>query len=118
MYMMNCKYKKNCSCNDNVKDEIYEDTCDNVLSEYENHVDDCKCGFDEEDNLFTKNPMLGHAYVPKHTLNKTFTPCVALKMGTIFPELVSPYEANQSLDEIEYLKKANEIKEGCNDGCV
>ena len=51
-------------------------------------------------------------------MNKTFTPCVGLKMGTIFPELVSPYEANQSMEEAEFLRQANEIKEGCNDGCV
>lgn len=35
-------------------------------------------------------------------------------MGTIFPELVSPYMPGQSLAEIEYLKATNPIKEGCN----
>ena len=35
--------------------------------------------------------MLAQSYVPWQTMDKTFKPCVGLKMGTIFPELVSPY---------------------------
>ena len=35
-------------------------------------------------------------------------------MGTIFPELVSPYCPNQSLEEINYLKRTNQIGGGCN----
>ena len=34
----------------------------------------------------------------------------------IFPELVSPYTAGQSLEEINFLRDSNEIKEGCNSG--
>ena len=62
--------------------------------------------------------MFGHAYVPVQRINTTFTPCVGLKMGTIFPELVSPYSPNQSMEQIQFLKNSNEIKEGCNSGCV
>ena len=47
-------------------------------------------------------------------MNDTFMPCVGLKMGTIFPELVSPYVPGQSLAENMYLENSNEIKEGCN----
>lgn len=118
MYTINCRCRKHCMCHDNTKNDVYEDICDDVAFGYDTCVDECKCGFDEEENLFTNYPMLGHAYVPKQKMNKTFTPCVGLKMGTIFPELVSPYEANQSMEEAEFLRQANEIKEGCNDGCV
>ena len=37
-----------------------------------------------------------------------------LKNGTIFPELVSPYEPCQSMQFINYLKNRNNIGEGCN----
>lgn len=47
-------------------------------------------------------------------MDKTFIPSVGLKMGTIFPELVSPYMPGQSMREIEYLKATNPIKGGCN----
>ena len=47
-------------------------------------------------------------------MNQTFIPCVGLKMGTIFPELVSPYMPGQSQREIEYIRNTNQIKEGCN----
>ena len=43
-----------------------------------------------------------------------FNPCVGLKMGTIFPELVSPYMPCQSMREIDYIAATNTIKEGCN----
>ncbi|MCI9177956.1 MAG: spore coat associated protein CotJA [Clostridia bacterium] len=75
---------------------------------------DCGCGFDEEPSVFPLNPMLAQSYVPIQEMDKTFTPCCGLKMGTIFPELVSPYMPGQSMREIEYLKSTNEIKEGCN----
>lgn len=112
----NC-YWKNCGCNNNSNADVLEDICDDVSDvSYENDTDNCFCGFDEDVSPFTDYPMYGHTYVPVQKINKTFTPCVGLKMGTIFPELVSPYEANQSICEIEYLKNANEIKEGCNNG--
>ena len=43
-------------------------------------------------------------------MNKTFKPSVGLKMGTIFPELVSPYSPGQSMKEIEYLERDNREK--------
>ncbi len=77
-------------------------------------MDCCKCGFEEKDNVFPENPMLGQSYVPIQYMDKTFKPCVGLKMGTIFPELVSPYMPGQSMNEIKYLSATNTIKEGCN----
>ena len=58
--------------------------------------------------------MLGQSYVTIQYMDKTFKPCVGLKMGTIFPELVSPYMPGQSMNEIEYLAATNTVKEGCN----
>jgi len=83
--------------------------CDN------NDNSDCGCGFDEEMNLFPSNPMLAQSYVPIQFMDKTFTPCCGLKMGTMFPELVNPYKPGQGMAEIEYLRARNEIGEGCND---
>ena len=66
-------------------------------------------------NLFSLgNPTLAQSYVPIQRMNKTFTPCVGLKMGTIFPELVSPYSPCQSVEEIAFIKAMNKIGKGCN----
>ena len=107
---------RSCCCNQNSckKDkDILEDTCECVQNTME-LVDSCECGFDEEDKMFPTNPMYAQSYVPWHTMDKTFTPCVGLKMGTIFPELVSPYRPGQSMEEIEFIRRTNKIGEGCN----
>ena len=107
---------RSCCCNQkpyNKDKDIIDDTCECVENTME-FVDSCECGFDEEDKLFPANPMFAQSYVPWHTMDKTFTPCVGLKMGTIFPELVSPYMPGQSMEEIEYIRKTNKIGEGCN----
>ncbi len=112
----NCKWQQsNCGCNTNncVKEDVLSDTCDNVVSPIMMN-NNCECGFDDENNMFPSNPMFGQSYVPIQTMNETFTPCVGLKMGTIFPELVSPYMPNQSMEENEYIRRTNEIGEGCN----
>ena len=116
-YCMNNEYN-NDSCNAN--SDIIEDHCSNVgnnmysTCNQNQYTDCCECGFDEEYNVFPENPMLGQSYVPIQYMDKTFKPCVGLKMGTIFPELVSPYMPGQSMNEIEYLAATNTIKEGCN----
>ena len=91
----------------------YDDTCKHVPNHMENY-DECECGFGKESNLFPDNPMFGQSYVPWQTMDRTFTPEVGLEMGTIFPELVSPYYPGQSLDEMEFLRATNKIGEGCN----
>ena len=58
--------------------------------------------------------MLGQSYVPIQYMDRTFRPAVGLKMGTIFPELVSPYMPGQSMEEIAYIEARNTIGEGCN----
>ena len=74
----------------------------------------CECGFEEEDMLFPTNPMLAQSYVPFQYMDQTFKPCVGLRNGTIFPELVSPYSPGQSMEEIAFIEKTNKIGEGCN----
>ena len=53
---------------------------------------------------FLKNAMFGHSYVMDQGLKKTFSPEEALKKGTVFPELFSPYSPGDSMKEIEFLK--------------
>ena len=121
-----------CCCQNKYNPEIIESLCNNVGTTA-NYAKDpvnscgyscnnminsnsCDCGFDEDpvSNVFPANPMLGQSYVPLQEMDRTFTPCCGLKMGTIFPELVSPYIAGQSMAENDYLRGANEIGEECN----
>ena len=79
-----------------------------------NDDDSCECGFNKEDSMFPENAMLGQSYVPTQKMDKTFIPCVGLKNGTIFPELVNPYSPCQSMEEIAFIKAMNTIGKGCN----
>lgn len=72
----------------------------------------CQCGFSDS-NVFPTNFMYGQSYVPIQTMNTTFKPDVALKMGSLFPELVSPYEPGQSMDEIAYLRRMTQNEGRC-----
>ena len=110
--MRNISRGRNCSCSMPKKEEMLEDKCSNVSS-VDTFDMNCDCGFDE-DNRFPMNPMYAQSYVPIQTMKNVFTPEVGLKMGTIFPELVSPYVPNQSIEEIEYIKATNNVGEGCN----
>ena len=56
----------------------------------------------------------GYAYAPFQRLGKLYDPETAMRAGTIFPELVSPYMPGQSMAENDYLRRTNEIGEGCN----
>ena len=113
---------KRCYCmnndNTNSNNNMFEDKCNNVCScNYEEYdKNDCECGFDEEYEMgvFPENPMLAQSYVPWQYMDKTFKPCVGLKMGTIFPELVSPYVPCQSMRTDEFIRNTNKIGEGCN----
>ena len=117
------RYRR-CCCQNNYNPKVIETICNEAgtTAQFANNMkmhmhmadDECECGFDEEPSVFPANPMLAQSYVPIQTMDKTFTQCCGLKIGTIFPELVSPYAPCQSIDEINYLKKANEIGEGCN----
>ena len=106
-----CRCMNNCQ---NVTQDLIEDKCQNTCQCPENYNNDCGCGYDEENDVFPSNPMLAQSYVPIQYMDKTFKPAVGLKMGTIFPELVSPYEPGQSMEEIAYIERTNKIGEGCN----
>lgn len=118
--MFTRRYKKcfcmNNACNTN--NTVIEDKCDDVCpcNFEECPKDECECGFDEEYEIgvFPENPMLAQSYVPIQFMDKTFKPCVGLKMGTIFPELVSPYMPCQSMRTLEFIEATNKIGEGCN----
>lgn len=117
--MFRRRYMK-CYCmnndNNSCDKSMIEDKCQNVYNYTDYDDDNCECGFeDEEMSVFPENPMLAQSYVPIQYMDKTFRPEVGLKMGTIFPELVSPYMPCQSMREIAYLERRNEIGEGCND---
>ena len=102
----------NSNCN---KDDVLEKSCNNVCNDMPSYNDNCGCGFDDNtDDVFPENPMLAQSYVPIQYLNETFKPCVGLKNGTIFPELVSPYMPGDSMKQIKYLEKTNTIGKGCN----
>ena len=110
-----CRFYNQCGCsNMAMYDESdLETKCSNVdNTNYE--TDDCDCGYDEYTNGLPEYPMLGQSYVPIQKMKKVFKPENGLRKGTIFPELVSPYCPNQSVEEIEYIKATNKIGEGCN----
>ena len=54
---------------------------------------------------------LAQSYVPWQTMGEIFNPEVGLKMGTIFPELVSPYTPGESLDVMKYLARRDKRRE-------
>lgn len=116
--MYNRRIRKYCCMNNNqdkhCDKEKLEDACQSEYCKCSDYDDDCGCGFDEEQSVFPTNPMLGQSYVPIQYMDKTFKPNVGLKMGTIFPELVSPYYPGQSMEEMAYIEKTNKIGEGCN----
>lgn len=56
-------------------------------------------------NLFPNKVMYGHAYVPNQRLVNVFSKQDALKHGTLFPELVSPYMPGQSMEVIDFLRR-------------
>lgn len=108
---------KNCCCQSKYDNKVIETMCNNVgttAEYYHPSANQCDCGFEEDPAIFPANPMLAQSYVPIQYMDKTFTPTCGLKMGTIFPELVSPYVPCQSMEEIAYLKASNSIGEGCN----
>ena len=70
----------------------------------QNDKSKCSCGFTDQ-NVFPTNYMYGQSYVPIQYIDKTFKPDVGLRMGTIFHELVSPYDPGDSMRENRYLRE-------------
>lgn len=104
-------------CGNNDKNLI-EKSCNNMNNQCPSteYNENCNCGFDDdvEVDVFPENPVLAQSYVPIQYMDETFKPCVGLDNGTIFPELVSPYRPGDSMSDIEFLRRTNEIGEGCN----
>ena len=122
MFTRRCR-RKFCCCMNNMDDNNscdYETICNNVSNNSCcNNNDDCGCGYDDDDDnscedIFPENPMYAQSYVPIQCMNKTFKPSVGLQKGTIFPELVDPYCPGQSMEFIDFIRKTNNIGEGCN----
>lgn len=116
MYRRN--YNK-CYCQKKYDENMIENTCSTygAIAEYHKAIteDSCDCGFENaNESIFPTNPMYGQSYVPIQYMDKTFTPCTGLKMGTIFPELVSPYSPCQSIEENAFIAAMNTVEEGCN----
>ena len=98
-------YKMN---QENTEDPVLDYNVYNCNKNEDDYMNCSECGFyNDEDNMFPSNPMFGQSYVPIQYMDKTFIPSVGLRMGTIFPELVSPYSPGQSMREIEYLRTKN-----------
>ena len=120
--MINRRCRK-CFCMNNnaphcVNKNMLEQSCEHksCLCNMANYNKNCNCGFDDDDevNVFPEDPLLAQSYVPIQNMDETFKPCIGLENGTIFPELVSPYNPGDSMKEIEFLRNTNSIKEGCN----
>lgn len=111
----NCCKKCNNMNLDNLADMLEDETCNEYpnLPSYDDN-EECECGFENDVSVFPDNPTLAQSYVPIQSFEKTFKPCAGLNMGTIFPELVSPYKPCQSIEEIEFIKATNTIGKGCN----
>lgn len=104
----------NSNNNNNNNNNTYEESCNIDQNLYENmNGNSCSCGFNNT-SAFPTNWMYGHSYVPHQQMNQVYAPEMGLKMGTIFPELVSPYCPNQSMEENNFLRKSNTIGGGCN----
>ena len=63
-------------------------------------------------DVMPKMPQLANSYVPYQYIQNTFCPAESLEKGTTFPELVSPYEQNQSQCIIQYLSQTETCEEG------
>ncbi len=89
-----CQGYNNSNCSNNKQININKN----------DYVDKCECGFENDPTVFPENYMYGQSYVPIQYLDKIFKPEIGLKMGTIFPELVSPYSPGQSIKENMYIR--------------
>lgn len=102
-----------CGCSD---ENMYEQSCPCSMNTMnynnQNDTNSCSCGF-ESSNNFPNTLLYAHSYVPHQHMNNVYTPCLGLKLGSIFPELVSPYCPGQSQEVMNYLRNSKDFKGGC-----
>ena len=55
---------------------------------------------------------LAQSYVPWQVMGETFAPAEGLRMGTIFPELVTGYVPGESLEIMNFLAKREHREAG------
>lgn len=80
-----------------------------ISNSFNNNLNNSDDGFEPTNyGRFPSNLRYGNAYVPVQTFRNVYSPAEGLAYGTMFPELVSPYYPDQSLQEINYLKNYNE----------
>lgn len=100
------------NCNNDMSD-MFEGACKmQSMPCNTNHMNQCSCGF-ESSNIFPNTLLYGHSYVPHQYMNNVYTSEYGLKMGSIFPELVSPYCPGQSQEIMNYLRKSKDFEGGC-----
>lgn len=96
----------NCGCGRQMVQNNTTNTANN------NPQEKCQCGFSNS-TVFPTNYMYGQSYVPIQQMNETFKPECALKIGSLFPELVSPYEPCQNMEENAYLRRMTQNEGRC-----
>lgn len=110
-------YCMNNNCEEsNMPNDAIETAC-NMNNDYNCNMfnQNCNCGFEDDyRSVFPENPSLGQSYVPIQFMDQTYRPEMGLRMGTIFPELVSEYTPCQSMEVNRYLAESNTVGEGCN----
>ena len=82
--------------------------------EYDNRSKLVKCSSSNNcvpQETVIKNVRLAAAYVPYQKLCTLFTPLEALKRGTAFPELFSPYDGKEKCCNLESNKKERAYEE-------
>ncbi len=97
----------------NNNDDMYEQMCHMESSLENENNSPCNCGYNSS-NVFSNTLLYASSYVPHQYMNKVYTPETGLKMGTIFPELLSPYCPGQSQEIMNYLKDSRDYEGGCN----
>lgn len=96
----------------NEENKMYETSCINPSNNNEANINNCSCGF-ENNNIFPNTLLYASSYVPHQYINNVYQSKYGLKMGSIFPELVSPYCPGQSQEILNYLKQSKDYEGGC-----
>ena len=102
------------NCPNNNMNDMFEQACQmsSMPCNTKSTINPCSCGF-ESSNVFPNTLLYASSYVPHQYMNNVYTSEYGLKMGTIFPELVSPYCPGQSQEIMNYLRQSKDFEGGC-----